>query len=649
MKLDLVFTLSLLSLSTLSLTSSTITNDIAISTCPMDLGYVLRIPWNTSLCQDASTNDNKTTCCQTLLSLYGVALSEHLKETSLFQLPDLNTSISCLSDFQSNLDSLSLFPNLTSLCFDPSQFVITPNICANIESRADWINKLGPSTPLDLSCRPDLTDVTACGGCVAAGFQVQHKLISIDGNNSHATDCFYFTILYAAGIINEFGPESTGTMSCIFGLPIKTQVGSASKSHSALVFSSTGAGVAVLVMSCFLGLYYLWNRRKKMNAWCNSGYEADVEEQGGSKLRLRPNTGSIWFKIHELEKATDNFSPKNFIGRGGFGLVYKGTLPDGTTVAVKKVIESDFQGDAEFCNEVEIISNLRHRNLVPLRGCCVIDGDQNYEHYEESGSLRYLVYDYMPNGNLDNHLFLSSSKDGSGIGKKPLTWPQRKSIIFDVAKGLAYLHYGVKPAIYHRDIKATNILLDADMRARVADFGLAKQSREGQSHLTTRVAGTHGYLAPEYALYGQLTEKSDVYSFGVVVLEIMCGRKALDLSSGSPRAFLITDWAWSKVKSGKIEEVLDASLLRDGDVEILNPKGIMERFVLVGILCAHVMVALRPTIMDALKMLEGDIEVPALPDRPTPLGHPMIYADGNTFSISPALSRPRLHSGDMLR
>ncbi|KAB2620436.1 receptor-like protein kinase [Pyrus ussuriensis x Pyrus communis] len=190
------------------------------------------------------------------------------------------------------------------------------------------------------------------------------------------------------------------------------------------------------------------------------------------------------------------------------------------------------------------------------------------------------------------------------------------------------------------------------MRARVADFGLVKQSMEGQSHLTTRVAGTHGYLAPEYALYGQLTEKSDVYSFGVVILEIMCGRKALDLSSsGSPRAFLITDWAWSLVKSGKAEQALDFSLVRDGDNANSNPKSIMERYLLVGILCAHVMVALRPTILEALKMLEGDIEVPQIPDRPMPLGHPSNYGNGNsnTFSISPALSGPKLHSGDMLR
>ncbi|CAL5434493.1 unnamed protein product [Camellia sinensis] len=620
------------------------------SSCPMDLSYVSRVPWPVSDCRNynpempINNSNNKTQCCQTLLRLYEISLSQHLKETSLFKLPDLPTSLSCLSDFQSKLNSFSLSSNLTSLCFDPLQFFITPNICASIETTHDWVSKLGPSTSLDTACRPDLTDLTSCDACVAAGFRVQNQLIAIDGNKNHSTDCFYLTILYAAGNVNQFGPESIGAMSCIFGLSIGSQSGS-SKSHLAMVFGLTGACVVAFVTSVLLCFYCWWHKKWGNNKSDAIGFGLDMEEVE-SRPRMRPNTGSIWFKIDELSMATENFSQKNFIGRGGFGVVYKGTLSDGTVVAVKQVIESDFQGKEEFCNEVEIISNLKHRNLVPLRGCCVT-GEESGE-YEDGESQRYLVYDYMPNGNLDDHLFWSEKQ--SMVRKQPLTWPQRKSIILDVAKGLAYLHYGVKPSIYHRDIKATNILLDADMRARVADFGLAKQSREGQSHLTTRVAGTHGYLAPEYALYGQLTEKSDVYSFGVVVLEIMCGRKALDLSSsGSPRAFLITDWAWSLLKAGKIEEVLDSSLLGDGNLANSNPKAIMERFLLVGILCAHVMVALRPTILDTVKMLEGDIEVLAIPDGPMPLGHPSFSRDGNTFGISPVLSGPKLNSGDMLR
>ncbi|XP_070682258.1 probable receptor-like protein kinase At1g11050 isoform X2 [Malus domestica] len=658
--------LSLLCLSTLSPSTAaeapapapppSTTNVTTTATCPMDLSYVLRIPFNSSTCKNfqpppktpqmESEDPTNNPCCQTLLSLFGISFAQRLKETSLFNLPNLPTSISCLQNYQSklsSLSSLSLPPNIVNYCWDPLQFVITPNICANIQSTNDWVSKLGHSTVLDSACRPDLTDLSSCGGCVDAGVAVQKMLLAVDGNSSHGQDCWYFTILYAAGIVNEFGPESNGAVNCIFGLSFDSNTPSSKKSNTALVFGLTGAGVALFVMCSLLGLYFWYDRR-----WKNEGMESgfDLEERD-SRSRVRPNTGSIWFKIQDLEKATNNFSQKNFIGRGGFGVVYKGVLQDGTTVAVKKVIESDIQGDAEFCNEVEIISNLRHRNLVPLRGCCMVEGEDNYE---EKGSHRYLVYDYMPNGNLDDHIFISQSSNSSGIERRPLTWPQRKSIILDVAKGLAYLHYGVKPAIYHRDIKATNILLDADMKARVADFGLAKQSMEGQSHLTTRVAGTHGYLAPEYALYGQLTEKSDVYSFGVVILEIMCGRKALDLSLESPRAFLITDWAWSLVKSGKAEQALDFSLVKDGDNANSNPKSIMERYLLVGILCAHVMVALRPTILDALKMLEGDIEVPRIPDRPMPLGHPSSYGNdnGNTFSISPALSGLKFQSGDML-
>lgn len=588
---------------------------ISTSQCPMNFNYVLTIPWDSSACKNNGENpefDASRSCCQTLISLYGIGFAQHLKQTSRFRLPDLSTSISCLSDFQTRLNSLSLDKNLTSMCFEPHRFVNTTNICANIQTKQDWLMALGPSTSLDTGCSQDLSDLTACDACVHAGFQVQARLLAIDGNSSHSKGCFYYAILYAAGIVNEFGPESAGALSCIFGLPLSLQAVSSGTGELALISGSVGVGFAISVVLCSIVCVIWWDRRKKGQdvSVGFSSLESDVDDN--KLLHWEPQVGSICFKRDDLDKATKNFSSKNFIGKGQFGVVYKGKLPDGTMIAVKNIIDSDFQGDTDFIREVEIISTLKHRNLVPFLGCCVSRGS----NYNEEEDKKYLVYDYMPNGNLHDHLFLSE-KGKFQNGKRPLAWPQRKSIILDVANALAYLHYGVKPPVYHRDIKPTNILLDSYMRARVADFGLAKQGCEGESHFTTRIAGTHGYLAPEYALYGQLTEKSDVYSFGIVILEIMCGRKALDLSSlENPNTFLITDWAWLLVKAGRSKEAFDPFLLEGEGSVNRYPKEIMERFLLVGLLCAHLMVALRPTILDALKMLEGDIEVPVIPDRP---------------------------------
>ncbi|KAI3972886.1 hypothetical protein MKX01_019544 [Papaver californicum] len=633
----LLFTTTIFFLASTLSSVSSITTSSSSSLCPTDMSYVNKIPWDDSGCKNTTTNDKQQqACCQTLLSLFGVGLSNHLKKTGYFHLPTLSAATSCVNQFQSDLNSLSLPSNISSICFgNPARFVVSPQVCAGIQNTTDWIDTLGTSTLLDSSCNSDLSVPTSCDSCVAAGFKVQSKLMTVDRNTSHAMDCFYFAVLYAAGIANRYGPENFDTANCIFGLTITKNSSNTKKNHnSSLAFAMAGASVAVLGMICSL-LGFIWWRRYQLQKRkkADEDRDFDSDQERSSKMK-RPNTGSIWFKIKDLERATDNFSQKNMIGRGGFGIVYKGTLSDGR--------------NAEFCNEVEIISNLKHRNLVPLRGCCVTGDGEDGEEVNEREQMRYLVYDFMPNGNLDDHLFLMNNNK-----KKALSWPERKSIILDVAKGLAYLHYGVKPSIYHRDVKATNILLDSDMKARVADFGLAKQNREGQSHLTTRVAGTHGYLAPEYALYGQLTEKSDIYSFGIVILEIMSGRRALDLNSlGSPTSILITDWAWTLVKSGETDQVFDETLLmlNEGNNNN-NPKGIMERFVMVGILCAHIMVALRPTILDALKMLEGDIEVPPLPDRPLPLSHRSFCSNGNTFSSLSTTSTTGLqfNPGDMLR
>ncbi|KAI3442686.1 Protein kinase domain-containing protein, partial [Psidium guajava] len=565
------------------------------SSCPIDLGYVDTIPWNSSLCLSGSDS-----CCQTLLSLIGVGLAQYLQETSMFALPNLNTSSSCLSEFGTRLAARSVQASWVPLCFNSSaRFVVDSSSCDGITSVQDWTAKVGPMSPLDTSCKGDLTG-TRCSQCLQAGLQVSLRLKNLDPNS---TDCFYFAVLYAAGIVNELGPTDATTADCILGLPISS---TADKDSDRLSKTSIlkwvaiflGALMGVLVSFGVIVLHRNRQREKKRNA----SHEEFINSYRSSVL---PNSEAKWFRISELERATNRFSQLNFIGQGAHGMVYKGILSDGTSIAVKQMLDIDTEGDEEFSNEVEIISKIRHRNLLSLRGCCVTSDDFQ-------GKRRYLVYDYMSNGSLSDNLFNFGS---TGLKGNPLTWPQRKNIILDVAKGLAYLHYGVKPAIYHRDIKATNILLDSDMNARVADFGLAKQSREGQSHLTTRVAGTYGYLAPEYALYGQLTEKSDVYSFGVVILEIMSGRKVLDTSELNAGPLLITDWVWMQMKSGNMEETFDESIREEG------PRGVMERFVHVGILCAHVMVAFRPTIAEALKMLEGDTDIPRLPDRPLPLSH----------------------------
>jgi hypothetical protein len=609
--------------------------------CPMDLGYVRTFPWDTSPC--AGGKPNMTACCQTLLSVLGIGLADRLRDTGRFRLPSSAASAACLDGFAGELSGAPLGLPGSSLvpgCFpSPDQFAITPSYCAAVATKADFEAAVGNDSveALDSACGPDLSVTPVCLRCLNAGISATARLTAAAANDSRSTPCFYLTVLYAAGVSNKDGPTYPPTAACALGLGLVSPPPTPSKSKQTTILATTIPIAFVLLVSVLT--FFLWRKRKHAANSKKIKTNHKISEEGSAERRshLRPNTGSILFDIAELAKATDGFAERNLVGRGGFGAVYRGVLADGSVVAVKKMLDPYVEGgDEEFTNEVEIISHLRHRNLVPLRGCCIYDDDV------EEGKQRFLVYDFMPNGALEDFIFRDME---AAANRPPLTWAQRRSIIMDVARGLEYLHYGVKPAIYHRDIKATNILLDSEMRARVADFGLARRSREGQSHLTTRVAGTHGYLAPEYALYGQLTEKSDVYSFGVLVLEIMSARRVLDMTAPAGPV-LITDWAWTLVKAGQAREVLDEAL---STAE--SPRGgTMERFVLVGILCAHVMVALRPTIHETVRMLEGDMDVPELPDRPLPYGHGLMLSEaGSNFSASPTFSGPFMDNGDMLR
>ncbi|KAF1883904.1 hypothetical protein Lal_00038398 [Lupinus albus] len=229
------------------------------------------------------------------------------------------------------------------------------------------------------------------------------------------------------------------------------------------------------------------------------------------------------FSYNSLRSATGDFHPSSKIGGGGYGVVYKGALRDGTQVAIKSLSVDSKQGSHEFMTEINMISNIRHPNLVELIGCCV------------EGSHRILVYEFMENNSLASSLLGPRSK------YIPLDWPKRAAICHGTASGLRFLHEEAQPNIVHRDIKASNILLDGNFNPKIGDFGLAKLFPDNVTHVSTRVAGTLGYLAPEYALLGQLTKKADVYSFGVLMLEIISGKSSSKAAFGD-NLLVLVEW-----------------------------------------------------------------------------------------------------------
>eukprot|EP00258_Populus_trichocarpa_P031951 XP_024447970.1 probable LRR receptor-like serine/threonine-protein kinase At1g29720 isoform X3 [Populus trichocarpa] len=304
-------------------------------------------------------------------------------------------------------------------------------------------------------------------------------------------------------------------------------------------------------------------------------------------------TGS--FTLRQLKAATDNFNSENKIGEGGFGSVYKGELADGTIIAVKQLSPKSRQGNREFVNEIGMISCLQHPNLVRLYGFC-IEGDQ-----------LLLVYEYMENNSLSRALF------GSETSALMLDWPTRYKICAGIARGLAFLHEGSAIRIVHRDIKGTNVLLDKDLNAKISDFGLAKLNEEENTHISTRVAGTIGYMAPEYALWGYLTDKADVYSFGVVALEIVSGKSNSSYRPENENVCLL-DWAHVLQKKENLMEIVDPKLQSEFNKEEA------ERMIKAALLCTNASPSLRPAMSEVVSMLEGQTSIPEVTSDPSIYG-----------------------------
>ncbi|KAF3665537.1 putative LRR receptor-like serine/threonine-protein kinase-like [Capsicum annuum] len=291
------------------------------------------------------------------------------------------------------------------------------------------------------------------------------------------------------------------------------------------------------------------------------------------------------FTIRQIKAATNNFDAANKIGEGGFGSVYKGTLLDGTVIAVKQLSSKSKQGNREFVNEIGMISCLQHPNLVKLYGCCA------------EGNQLLMVYEYLENNSLARALF------GPEEHRLKIDWPTRQNISIGIAKGLAFLHEESSLKIVHRDIKATNVLLDKKLNPKISDFGLAKLDDEDKTHISTRVAGTIGYMAPEYALWGYLTYKADVYSFGVVALEIVAGKNNMKYRPNQKFVCLL-DWALLLQKQGKLMELVDETLGSDFKQDEAL------RMINVALLCTNPSPALRPTMSAVVSILEDHLDLP---------------------------------------
>jgi serine/threonine protein kinase len=361
------------------------------------------------------------------------------------------------------------------------------------------------------------------------------------------------------------------------------------------------------------GMWILWRYRRRLRAFakskkqtpekntqhmsldmtkseeCSAGYAG---EDGLSSVEGKPGSGQqlSLFSFSNIEIATESFALKNKLGQGGFGPVYKGTLSCGQIIAVKRLSKLSGQGLVEFKNEMILIAKLQHRNLVRLLGCCV------------EGEEKLLVYEYMPNKSLDSFLFDPKLK-------AELDWKKRFMIIEGIARGILYLHRDSRLRIIHRDLKASNILLDEEMNPKISDFGMARIFGGNQNEANTiRVVGTYGYMSPEYAMEGLFSVKSDVYSFGVLLLEIISGMR--NNHYWSPECSNLIRYAWNLWNDGKSAELIDPSI-----AESCSTKEALQ-CIHVAMLCIQVSAAHRPSMSSVMLFLESENASLPAPIRP---------------------------------
>eukprot|EP00250_Pteridium_aquilinum_P022354 c25360_g1_i1 orf=219-2207(-) len=422
-----------------------------------------------------------------------------------------------------------------------------------------------------------------CSQCLST-YNYRTVCNSTLGEQLHLTSCYYryepYSFFENASLPPLLPPSPSpsppppGRPAGAASPATKNETHKGSKIQIIVICSIVGATIAIVALCIILVRRYKAKQIRGLR-W---------SKEGASLPRSLLETKAKMFLLQELQDATMNFHPNNKLGQGGFGPVYKGTLLDGEQVAIKKLAIGSQQGKREFQNEVNLITSVQHKNLVRLLGSCV------------EGNERILVYEYLPNGSLDFLLF------GEREGGRTLDWSTRFQIVLGMAKGLAYLHEESHVRIIHRDIKPSNILLDDELNPVIADFGLARLIQDDESQINTRIAGTIGYLAPEYAMHGDFSAKIDVFSFGLVSLEIVSGKKNINGR--------LLPQVWQLYLQNKVLDLVDTNL----DNSFTQEEAI--RIIHVALLCTQDNPKARPTMSTATLWLLGRSEILQTPKKP---------------------------------
>ncbi|XP_002518748.3 probable receptor-like protein kinase At1g49730 [Ricinus communis] len=566
--------------------------------CPLDLSGS-NFTLAASLC---SNRDDRGKCCRYINAFIAVSIARYANGTSNLGVTS-NISDICLSSISQMMELYGVPKNATAFCGFGTKIPVN----YECKGRTTVSQMLQSPKFVDVTqnCKVPLAEESSCRKCLNAGIVYLHHLVGTDDNLTLST-CRDATFATLASQIDDV--SAVEMASCFFGVqglnipaepssstltPGVSPSPSVAASPSQVVLGvtvnanhhpyhltlipSVGIAVTVIAVTMLIVLIVLIRRKHRELEESENVDKASAKAfpppRPMRKFQEGPTSMFQKFSYKETKKATDNFN--TIIGQGGFGTVYKAQFNDRLVAAVKRMNKVSEQGEDDFCREMELLARLHHRHLVSLRGFCIRRNE------------RFLMYEYMENGSLKDHLHTP--------GKTPLSWQTRIQIAIDVANALEYLHFYCDPPLCHRDIKSSNILLDENFVAKVADFGLAHASKDGSicfEPVNTDIRGTPGYMDPEYVVTQELTEKSDVYSYGVVLLEIVTARRAIQDNKN------LVEWAQIFMESDtRLHELVDSHIRDSIDFDQL------QTIVTIVKWCTQREGRARPSIKQVLRLL----------------------------------------------